>query len=92
MNLNDKQHVGFVRAMAREVLAHNPNITTVDDAIVLAGGVVPTYDWEKLLSQNLCHFVCEGESENKINFLLGQFLDDEIDTKPSPGIRFRHKF
>ena len=36
MNLNDKQHVGFVRAMAREVLAHNPNIKTVDDAIVLA--------------------------------------------------------
>jgi radical SAM superfamily enzyme YgiQ (UPF0313 family) len=62
-----------------------------DDAIVLAGGVVPTYDWEKLLSQNLCHFVCEGESENKINFLLGQLIDDEVETTPTPGIRFRHK-
>ena len=36
MNLNDRQHRGFVRAMAREVLAHNPNIITVDDAIILA--------------------------------------------------------
>ena len=36
MNLNDRQHVGFIRAMAREMLAHNPNITKVDDAILIA--------------------------------------------------------
>jgi len=36
VNLNDRQHVGFIRAMARECLAHNPKITTVDEAILLA--------------------------------------------------------
>ena len=71
-----------------DILGHLKNR---GDAIVLAGGVVPTYDWEKLLSQKLCHFICEGESENKINFLLGKFLDDNIDSEPTPGIRFRYQ-
>ena len=36
MALYDKQHRGFVKAMARELLVHNPNINSVDDALALA--------------------------------------------------------
>lgn len=57
--------------------------------VVVTGGVVPTYDWEKLLRDGLCHFVCEGESENKLNYLLDRLLKNETQTSPAPGIRFR---
>ena len=36
MELYGKQHRGYVRAMARELLVHNPNINDVDDALCLA--------------------------------------------------------
>ena len=36
MELYGKQHRGYVRAMARELLVHNPTINDVDDALCLA--------------------------------------------------------
>ena len=36
MNAHDKQREGFIRAVARELLVHNPKIDSVDDALWLA--------------------------------------------------------
>ena len=36
MELYGKQHRGYVRAMARELLVHNPTINDVDAALHLA--------------------------------------------------------
>jgi len=36
MDLNDRHSKGFVRAMARELLVHNPKIKDVDDALCIA--------------------------------------------------------
>ena len=36
MELYGKQHRGYVRAMARELLVHNPTINDVDEALHLA--------------------------------------------------------
>ena len=36
LDLNTKQSRGFVRAMARELLAHNSDINSVDDAIFIS--------------------------------------------------------
>ena len=34
--MNERSEAGFVRAMARELLVHNPNVKTVATAISLA--------------------------------------------------------
>ena len=34
--MNERSEAGFVRAMARELLVHNPNVETVANAISLA--------------------------------------------------------
>ena len=36
MTSHDKQRDGWIRAMSRELLVHNPKINDVDDAIWLA--------------------------------------------------------
>ncbi len=59
-----------------------------DSSIVLAGGPIATNEYPSLLQEGLCHFVIEGEGENKINFLLDQLLEARQGVKRTPGIYF----
>ena len=58
------------------------------DAMVIAGGVIATYEWRSLLERGLCHFVVEGEGENKLNFLLDHLTGENKGWTPTPGIHF----
>jgi hypothetical protein len=40
MPLQNKQEHGFILAMARELLVHNPDIKTVDQAISMASDLI----------------------------------------------------
>ena len=44
--LLDKGAKGFIRAMARELLVHNPNIKDVDDAIDIAVELLQKTDYQ----------------------------------------------
>lgn len=68
------------------------------NSILIAGGVIATYEHQSLLSDALAHFVVRGEGEYKINFLLdhltgnlgndattGIFFDDGNGLKESVG-------
>jgi len=58
--------------------------------VVLAGGIIPTYEWKKLLQEDLCDFVLQGEAENKINCLMDHLSDKGGAGEPTRGICFRH--
>lgn len=60
-----------------------------DDCIVIAGGPTATNETENYLKGDFCHFVVEGEGENKINFLFDYLFDCKEIHKPTPGICFR---
>jgi len=59
------------------------------DAVAIGGGVIATYEWKSLLDDGLCHFVVEGEGENKLNFLLDALTGESKNQPPTPGIHFR---
>jgi radical SAM superfamily enzyme YgiQ (UPF0313 family) len=58
-------------------------------AVAIGGGVIATYEWKRLLGPGLCHFVVEGEGENKLNVLLDNLTDQNLETPISSGIHFR---
>lgn len=60
-------------------------------SIIVTGGVIASYEWKKLLSRELCHFVIRGEGENKINFLFDQITDENHNTLSTPGIHYKYK-
>lgn len=60
-----------------------------DDSIVIAGGPTATNETENYLEGGFCHFVVEGEGENKINFLFDHLFDCKQIHKPTPGIYFK---
>jgi tRNA A37 methylthiotransferase MiaB len=60
-----------------------------DRSIVIAGGVIPTYEWKQLLDRHLAHFVIQGEGENKLNFLFDNLLEEKKQTVATPGIYFQ---
>lgn len=57
-------------------------------SVIIAGGVIATYEWKNLLSQTLAHFVVRGEGENKLNFLLDKLTPSNFGTKATPGVFF----
>jgi len=59
-------------------------------SVVIAGGVIATYEWKALLARNLAHFVVKGEGENKLNYLLDHLTPVNNNTKPTPGIYFNN--
>ena len=61
-----------------------------DSRVVLAGGLIPTHEWNNLLERQLCHFVVSGEGENKLPFLLSQLFAWKTDKIATGGIRFNH--
>jgi tRNA A37 methylthiotransferase MiaB len=58
-----------------------------NNSIVVAGGLIPTHEWKNLLKRKLCHFVVEGEGENKLPFLLSNLFNWQTD-RQVPGIHF----
>jgi len=38
--------------------------------IVISGGMIPSFEYQRFLQKELCHFVIRGEGENKLNMLL----------------------
>lgn len=58
--------------------------------IVVTGGVIPTYEHERLLTKQLCHFVVEGEGEDRINYLLDMLTAVEQTAPAVRGIHFMH--
>jgi radical SAM superfamily enzyme YgiQ (UPF0313 family) len=57
--------------------------------IVIVGGQTSTYETKELLERDLCHFVCQREGENKINFLLDNLFKEKT-IKATPGIFFKY--
>ncbi|MBU1122812.1 MAG: B12-binding domain-containing radical SAM protein [Candidatus Omnitrophica bacterium] len=62
-----------------------------DNAIVITGGVIPTYEGEKFLSKDLCHFVIKGEGENKINYLFDHLLEKKNNSNICSGICYKYQ-
>ena len=61
-----------------------------DDCIVIAGGPTATNETKNYLRGDFCHFIVEGEGENKINFLFDYLFDCKQIHKPTPGIYFKY--
>ena len=62
-----------------------------DDCIVIAGGPTATNETKNYLRGDFCHFIVEGEGENKINFLFDYlYFDCKHIHKPTPGIFFKY--
>jgi hypothetical protein len=57
-------------------------------SVVIAGGVIATYECESLLSRSLAHFVVRGEGENKLSFLLDKLEQRDSGCAAVPGIWF----
>ncbi len=56
--------------------------------LTLSGGVIATNERQKLLDNELVHFVIAGEGENKLSYLLNQLFGGAA-LSPKPGIYFR---
>ena len=58
-------------------------------SVVISGGVIASYEWEKVLNRNLSHFVIRGEGENKINYLFDNLFCCEKKDPSLEGIFFQ---
>lgn len=61
------------------------------NSIVVAGGVIATFEWKNLIEKDLAHFVITGEAENKINYLLDHITTENLDTKSEPHIYYKYQ-
>ncbi len=61
-----------------------------DRSVVIAGGVICTYEWENLLSHEECHFTIKGEAEYKLNYLFDHLTGENKNHSPTANIYFRH--
>ncbi|MBU3956390.1 B12-binding domain-containing radical SAM protein [bacterium] len=62
-----------------------------DKSIIIAGGPIATNEYENYLKKDLCHFVIEGEGENKIKFLFDYLFEGGSDYNSLRGIYFKDK-
>ena len=58
-------------------------------SVVIAGGVIASYEYEALLRKGACHFVIQGEGEERLNYLLDHLTDEDRKTSPISGVFFR---
>jgi len=59
--------------------------------IVVSGGMIPSFEYQRFLQQELCHFVIRGEGENKLNMLLDFLYNKETKNIPYKDVFFKHK-
>lgn len=57
--------------------------------IIMAGGPIATNEYRNYLQGDFCHFVIEGEGENKINFLFDYLFNAESLRPPAGQIHFK---
>lgn len=62
-----------------------------NQSVLITGGVLPTYEWESLLSKDLCHFVVTREGENKINYLLDHLTEENQGFASCTGIYYKYE-
>jgi len=58
--------------------------------IVITGGMIPSFEYQRFLKQELCHFVIRGEGENKLNMLLDFLHTNESKNPHLKDIFFKH--
>lgn len=68
-----------------EILRH---LMQPEKYIVMAGGPTATNGLYDYLSNQFCHFIVEGEGENKINYLFDILFDESRGHRPVSGIYF----
>ncbi|MFH1798610.1 MAG: radical SAM protein [Candidatus Omnitrophota bacterium] len=61
-----------------------------DKSIIIGGGSIITNEYENYLKKELCHFVLEGEGENKVNLLFDYLFGAKKKHKPITGIFFKY--
>lgn len=61
-----------------------------DKRIVVSGGMIPSFEYQRFLQKELCHFVIRGEGENKLNMLLDFLYSQETKNAPLKDIFFKH--
>lgn len=67
------------------------HLNSYNKSIIIAGGIIASYESQNLLSRELCHFVIRGEGENKLNFLLDHITEENTHRKEISGICFRYR-
>jgi radical SAM superfamily enzyme YgiQ (UPF0313 family) len=76
-------------------IQNHPFVQTLDflmsrkKHMVLAGGIIATNEWKNILRKDLCHFVFEGEAENKLTYFFNQLMGKESGSAYS-GIHFKY--
>ena len=65
------------------------HLKRINKHVVIAGGASIMNDFEACLKKELCHFVIDGEGEDKINFLLNKLYDENSNHLPMPKIYFK---
>jgi len=57
--------------------------------VVVAGGVIATYEHERFLTDGLAHFVVRGEGEDRLRYLADTLTERTPPAPPAPGIHYR---
>lgn len=65
------------------------HLMSKDKYILIAGGPIATNEYENYLKKDLCHFIIEGEGEERINFLFDHLYDDSKNQESTAGIYFK---
>lgn len=60
-----------------------------DRHIIIAGGAIATNEYEGYLDKDLCHFVVEGEGEDRVNFIFDHLFKNKERHTPAAGIYFK---
>lgn len=72
----------------KPMLAILGHLQSRNETIVVIGGVIATFESQRLLERKLCHFIVAGEGEDKIRSLVSHLLDLPSATDTIAGIRF----
>ncbi|MEN6576884.1 MAG: radical SAM protein [Phycisphaerales bacterium] len=63
-------------------------LTGRGDSVVVIGGPTATNEMDRYLQEGLCHFVVEGEGEDRLNYLLDVYDDWFDPSRAVSGISF----
>jgi len=61
------------------------------DSLILAGGVIATFEWKRILEKDLAHFVITGEAEASLNYLLDYITHQNFNSEASSNIYYKYE-